>query len=104
MVIPLVFLVLLLGYLLKQVKRELKRIHINGCRCNERLIRRDLNYSHTLGCAGRKNGKPSIGSHGHTGDTRPDQTRKTTKNLSVHDREERGCGEGVGLYVADGRS
>ena len=28
----------------------------------------------------------------------PGQTRKTTKNLSAHDREERGCGEGVGLY------
>ncbi len=29
---------------------------------------------------------------------RPAQTRKTTKNLSPHDREERGRGEGVGLY------
>jgi hypothetical protein len=47
---------------------------------------------------GRKNSKTSIGSDGHTGDTRPVQTRKTTKNLSTHDREERGCGEGVGLY------
>jgi hypothetical protein len=29
----------------------------------------------------------------------PGQTHKTTKNLSAHDREERGCGEGVGLYA-----
>jgi hypothetical protein len=83
-------------------KGELNRIHINGCRCNqgcnERLIVK-TEGSHALGCTGRKNRKSSIGSHGHTGGTRPDQTRKTTKNLSEHDREERGCGEGVGLYV-----
>jgi hypothetical protein len=48
---------------------------------------------------GRKNSKTSLGSHGHVGGTRPGQTWKTTKNLSVHDGEERGCGEGVGLYV-----
>ncbi len=48
---------------------------------------------------GRKNSKTSIGTHGHAGDTRPGQTRQTTKNLSSHDREERGCGEGVGLYA-----
>ena len=38
-------------------------------------------------------------SHGHVGDTRPDQTLKTPKDLSVRDCEERGRGEGVGLYV-----
>ena len=52
---------------------------------------------------GRKNSKTSIGSLGHTGGTRPGQTRKTTKNLSTHDREDRGCGEGVGLYAVDDR-
>ena len=45
---------------------------------------------------GRKNSKTSLGSHGHVGGTRPGQTWKTTKNLSAHDREERGCEEGVG--------
>jgi len=48
---------------------------------------------------GRKNSKSSIGSHGHPGDTRSGQTRKTPKNLGEHDREDRPCGEGVGLYV-----
>jgi len=50
---------------------------------------------------GRRNSKPNIGSHythGHGGGTMTDQTWKTPKDLSVHDREERGCGEGVGLY------
>jgi hypothetical protein len=41
---------------------------------------------------------PSIGCHGHTGDTRPDQTRKTPKDLSAHESEDRGCEESVGLY------
>ena len=53
---------------------------------------------HTLGCAGRKNSKPSIGSHGHTGGTRPDKIHKGPKDLSVHESEECGCGESVGLY------
>ena len=64
---------------------------------------RILHVSHTLGCAGRKNCTPSIGCHGHSGDTRPDQTRLTPKDLSAHESEERGRGESVGLYVADGR-
>ena len=51
---------------------------------------------------GRNNSNPSIGFDGHTGDTRPVQTRKTPKDLSVREREERGSGEGVGLYD-DGR-
>ncbi len=51
---------------------------------------RILHVSHTLGYVGRKNSTPSIGCHGHVGDTRPDQTRKTPKDLSVHESEERG--------------
>ena len=47
---------------------------------------------------GRHNIKTSIGSHGQVGDTRPDQTRKTPKDLSTREREERGRGDGVGLY------
>jgi hypothetical protein len=61
--------------------------------------RRDLNASHTLGCTGRNNSKPSIGSHGHAGGTSPGQTRKTPKDLSAREREDRGRGEGVGLYA-----
>ncbi len=40
---------------------------------------------------------PSIGSHGHSGDTRPGQTLKTRKDLSTHESEEGGRGESVGL-------
>ncbi len=50
---------------------------------------------------GRNNSKPSIRSHGHAGGTRPGQTCKTPKDLSTREREERGRGEGVGLYVVD---
>ena len=39
---------------------------------------------------GRKNGKPSSGSSGHAGGTRPGQTRKKPKDLSAREREE--CG------------
>ncbi len=60
---------------------------------------RILHISHTLGCAGRKNSTTSIGCHGHAGGTRPDQTRKTPKDLSAHEIEERGHGESVGLYA-----
>ncbi len=42
---------------------------------------------------GGKNSKLSIGSHGHIGDTRPGQIRKTPLNLSAHESEERGRGE-----------
>ena len=49
--------------------------------------------------SGRKNSKPNIGSHGHAGGTRPDEKRKTPKNLSAHEREERGREESVGLYA-----
>ncbi len=62
---------------------------------------RDLNGSHTLGFVGRNNSNPSIGSSSHVGDTRPGQTRKKPKDLSTREREERGCGEGGGVYVAD---
>ena len=46
---------------------------------------------------GRKNSKTNIGSHGHAGGTRPGETRKTPKNLSAHESEERGREESVGL-------
>jgi hypothetical protein len=62
---------------------------VSGCVCEKKL-----------GGTGRKNSETSLRTwHGHTGDTRPGQTRKTTKNLSSHDGEELGCGEGMGLYV-----
>jgi hypothetical protein len=78
----------------------IKTLQFNGCRCNERLIdtRRNLNSSDTLGDAGRKNSKPNIGIHGQAGGTRPGQTRKTPKNLSAHESDERGREESVGLY------
>ena len=62
-----------------------------------------LKSGSTLGWSGRNNSKSSIGSHGHVGGTRPDQTHKTPKDLSTREREERGRGQGVGLYAADGR-
>jgi hypothetical protein len=37
---------------------------------------------------GRKNSTPSIGCHGHAGGTRPGQTCKTPKDLSVHESSE----------------
>jgi hypothetical protein len=43
--------------------------------------------------------KPSIGSSGHTGGTRPGQTRKKPKDLSACDREECGSGEGGSVYA-----
>jgi hypothetical protein len=48
---------------------------------------------------GRNNIKSSTGSSGHTGGTRPGQTRKKPKDLSASEREERGRGEGGGLYA-----
>ena len=63
------------------------------------LKRRDLNDSHTLGGAGRNNSKPSNGSSGHVGDTRPGQTHNKPKDLSVCDREERGLGRsGLSIF------
>jgi hypothetical protein len=48
---------------------------------------------------GRNNSKTRIRSHGDAGRTRPGQTRKTPKDLRTREREERGRGEGVGLYA-----
>jgi hypothetical protein len=48
---------------------------------------------------GRNNSKSSSGSSGHAGDTRPGQTRKKPEDLSEREREERGRGEGGGVYV-----
>ena len=47
---------------------------------------------------GRNNSKSSSGSSGHTGGTRPGQTHKKTKDLSVREREKGGCGKGGGMY------
>jgi hypothetical protein len=63
------------------------------------LKQRDLNASHKLVCAGRNNSEPSSGFSCHAGGTRPGQTRKKPKDLSVREREERGCGEDGGLYA-----
>ncbi len=41
---------------------------------------------------GRNNIKTSNGSSGHTGGTRPGQTWKKPKDLSVREREDRVCG------------
>ena len=38
------------------------------------------------------------GSSGHTGGTRPGQTPKKPKDLSVCNREDRGCGKGGSVY------
>jgi hypothetical protein len=70
---------------------------IVGVMKDEKLKLRILHDSDELGSVGRKNSKPSIGSHGHAGGMRPCQTRKTPTDLSARDREDRGCGEGVGL-------
>ncbi len=48
---------------------------------------------------GRHNSEPSNGSSGHAGGTSPGQTRKKQKDLSAREREEGGCGEGVGVCM-----
>ena len=58
----------------------------------------DLNSSHTLGFAGRNNSKSRSGSSGHVRGTRPGQKFKKPKDLSTCEREDRGCGEGGGVY------
>jgi hypothetical protein len=69
------------------MKRELQIRPTYDSRSDERLKTKteDSTVStrlvYTLGSAGRKNSKPSIGSHGHAGGTRPGQTRKTPKDL-----------------------
>ena len=40
-----------------------------------------------------------VGSSGHTGGKRPGQTRKKPMELSSREREDRGCGEGGGVYA-----
>ena len=72
---------------------------IVGVMKDQKLKLRILHVSPTLGCACRKNSTPSIGCHGHAGGMRPDQTRKTPKDLSVHESEENERGKSVGLYV-----
>ena len=42
---------------------------------------------------------PGLVVTGHTGGTRPCQTRKKPEDLSAREREERGRGEGEGVYV-----
>jgi hypothetical protein len=74
-------------------KKELKRIHIDGCRYNERLNSK-TEGSKLLVYTGlvKKYIKPSSG---HTvGGRRPGQTWKKQKDLSACDR---GCGEGGGV-------
>ena len=57
------------------------RIHIDGCRYNERLnVKPELDVSNTRVPRGRYS-KSSSGSSGHVRDTRPGQTRKKTKDL-----------------------
>ena len=72
---------------------------IVGTMKDYKLKLRILHVSDTQVCAGRKHSTPSIGCHGQAGDTRPGQTRKTPKDLRTREREERGRGEGVGLYA-----
>ena len=47
---------------------------------------------------GRNNSKSGNGSSGHYGDTRPGQTWKKPKDLSVCEGEDRGCGRGEVVY------
>ncbi len=63
------------------------------------LKRRDLKVSYPLGWTGRNNSKSSNGSSGHTRGTRPGQTPKKPKDLSVREDEDRGCGVGGGVYT-----
>ncbi len=69
-----------------------------GIMRDETIKRRDLNVSLTLGYEGRKYNKSSSGTCGHTGGTRPGQTRNKPEDLSVREREERGRGKGGGGY------
>jgi hypothetical protein len=53
----------------------------------------------TVKAAGRNNSKSSSRSTGHARGTRTGQTRKKPKDLSVREGEERGRGEGGGVYA-----
>ena len=78
----------------------------DGCRCNERLNAKTegsklLAHVH---CVARveinsNNSKTISGCSGHAGGTGPGQTRKKPMDLSVREREERGRGEGGGVYA-----
>ena len=65
---------------------------------DQTLKRRDLNASHTLGCAGKTDRKPNPSGHDAEGGSTPGQTRKKPSDLSAY-REERGRGEGGGVYA-----
>ena len=54
-----------------------------------------------VGYLSRNNGNPSTGSSGHAGGTSPGQTHKKPKDLSGREREDRGRGEGGGVYVLE---
>jgi hypothetical protein len=75
--------------LLKEVKRDLKRIHIDGCRCDDRLNARTEVATPRLHWVVRVKHTVML-----MGGTRPGRTHKKPKNLSACDREERGRGEG----------
>jgi hypothetical protein len=65
---------------------------------DETLKRRDLNVSHTLGYTVKQT--ETVRLVVVTEDVRrPGQTHKKPKDLSVCDREERGRGEGGGVYA-----
>jgi hypothetical protein len=74
---------------------------MDGCWYNERLNSKTeackrLGYT---GCVGRNDSNPSRGSSGHPAGTRPGQTHKKPKDLSVREREEFGCVGGGWVYV-----
>ena len=69
---------------------------------DQTLKRKDLNTSYTLGWSGKTDSKYSkVNPNGHNveGDSSPGQTRKKPRYLSPYDREERGRGEGGGVYL-----
>ena len=74
---------------LEHLKIEVKIRPTYDCRSDERLktkVEDSTRLTYT-GWGGRKNSTSSIGCHGHVGGTRPDQTRKTPKDLSAHESE-----------------
>ena len=72
-----------------------------GVTRDQTLKRRHLNASHTLGCVGKTDGIPNPSGHDTEGrlGSRSGQTHKKPRDLSAHDREERGRGEGGGVYA-----
>ncbi len=55
-------------------------------------VKRDLNTSHTPGYTGEPDSKTNPSGHDTEGGSRSGQTHKKLRDLSVYDREERGCG------------